>query len=317
MAGTSRMHWRVSLLASAIALMGVAGLAGSQVPTKPTKQDTTASQKRIKISKAGGEVVQEACPTMPDTDAIRADQKTLDSISAAMHERNMLDQYKADEANRLNAAKNQWMAEQARLAQEEKDREALALKRHLARGWYLGFAGGMNAPQRSTRNGYTGGYNFTVPVGFDATDNPWGFRADFTYDNMGGTKLESTTAQTVLPGKSINVFNINADLKLRLNPPGTPTRLHLYALAGVGAGKVTGGVYGQDATLRGNTLSFADAKTSFAWNAGGGLAVPWGPTELFVEARFIQVKSDLPYHSVAGIGTYTSYTPLVVGLTWF
>ena len=317
MAGTSRIHWRISLVASAIALMGVAAMADGQVPTKPAKHDTTVSQKRIKVSKAGGEVVQEACPTMPDTDAIRADQKTLDSIAAAMHERNSLDQYKADEANRLRTAKDQWMAEQARIAQEEKDREALALQRHLARGWYLGFAGGMNAPQRSTRNGYTGGYNFTVPVGYDATDNPFGIRADFTYDNMGGTRLESTTATTLLPGKSINVFNLNADLQLRLHPPGVPTRLHLYALGGVGAGKVTGGVYGQDPTNAGKTLSFSDAKTSFAWNAGGGLAVPWGPTEMFVEARFIQVKSDLPYHQVAGLGTYTSYSPIVVGFTWF
>ena len=318
MAVTSRTHWRISLLASAIALMGVAGLAEGQAPTKPAKHDSTVSQKRIKVTKAGGEVLPTPvpCPPMPDTDAIRANQKTLDSISAAMHEQNALDQLKSGEADRLRAAKDRWTIEQARLAQNAKDREALALKRHLARGWYLGLAGGMNAPQSRTRNGYTGGYNVTVPVGFDATDNPFGVRADFTFDNLGGTEFHSATMPAV-QSKSISVLTLNADLKLRLHPPGVSSRLHVYALGGVGAGKVIGGVYGQDATSGGKTLSFNDAKTSFAWNAGGGLAVPWGPTELFVESRFVQVKSDLPYRPVAGIGTYTSYTPIVVGLTWF
>jgi hypothetical protein len=64
-------------------------------------------------------------------------------------------------------------------------------------------------------------------------------------------------------------------------------------------------------------LNFSDAKTSLGWNVGAGASLEWGPTELFVETRFFQVKTDLAYHLNGGVGTYTSFTPIVVGLQFF
>lgn len=81
--------------------------------------------------------------------------------------------------------------------------------------------------------------------------------------------------------------------------------------------RVTQGVYGTAGENAGRNLSFENAKTSFGWNAGAGVSMSWGAAELFVESRFIQIKSDLAYHMNGGVGTYTSFTPIVVGLQWF
>jgi opacity protein-like surface antigen len=113
------------------------------------------------------------------------------------------------------------------------------------------------------------------------------------------------------------VWSLNTDAKLRFHPPGASTRSHLYVLGGVGAHRVTGGVYGTTSAQAGQNLTFANAGTKFGWNAGLGAALAWGGTEIFVESRFFQVKSDLAFHQNGGVGTYTSFTPIVVGLNWF
>src|SRR6476646_935648 len=105
MSGTSSIRRRATLLLSVFALVGVASLAGSQVPNKPPKDTTVkqqakpkatakkaapkVAQKHIKIQKektAGGEValpvIQPAppCEVVPppiDADAIRAEQYRL------------------------------------------------------------------------------------------------------------------------------------------------------------------------------------------------------------------------------------------------
>jgi hypothetical protein len=115
----------------------------------------------------------------------------------------------------------------------------------------------------------------------------------------------------------ITVWSLNADLKLRAHTPGAPTRSHVYALGGIGAHRVAEGVYGATGPLAGQKLNFNDAKTSLGWNVGAGASLEWGPTELFVETRFFQVKTDLAYHLNGGVGTYTSFTPIVVGLQFF
>ena len=77
------------------------------------------------------------------------------------------------------------------------------------------------------------------------------------------------------------------------------------------------GVYGTNGPNAGQDLDFGAAKTNFGWNIGAGVSMSWGPTELFIESRFFQVKSDLAYHLNGGVGTYTSFTPIVFGLQWF
>jgi opacity protein-like surface antigen len=182
---------------------------------------------------------------------------------------------------------------------------------------YIGLAGGASAPQRDLRNGYTGGWNTTVPVGWDATDLPIGLRADVSVDHMNGTRLQNQFGTTTSASGDITVWSLNTDLKLRAHAPGTPTRTNVYALGGVGVHRVTEGVYGATGPNAGQNLSFSDAKSSYGWNVGAGVSMAWGPTEIFVESRFLQIKTDLAFHINGGVGTYTSFTPIVVGLQWF
>jgi hypothetical protein len=101
-----------------------------------------------------------------------------------------------------------------------------------------------------------------------------------------------------------------------MHAPGISSRSHVHVLGGIGAHRVINGVYGVIGTRAGENLSFGDAKTNFG-NVGAGASMAWGPTELFIESRFFHVKSDLPYHMNGGVGTYTSFTPFVVGMQWF
>jgi opacity protein-like surface antigen len=337
MSGTSSIRQRATLVLGALAVMSMASLAGSQVPNKPPPKDTTvkqqakpkvaakkaapkAEQKHIKILKektSGGEVsfpiVQQAkpCDVLPppiDEDAIRNEQYRLDSIAAAMERERLTRE------SDMAVARAQWEAKRETALKEEA--AALALKRHLARGFYFGAAGGTNSPQRSTRDGYTGGYDITVPVGFDVTDLPFGVRVDFSVDHFNGTRIENEFAQLTAASGDITVWSLSTDLKLRMNAPGS-TRTHLYALGGIGAHRVTGGVYGISGPNAGTNLDFSNAGTKFGWNAGVGASFSWGPADLFVESRFFQVKTDMPYHTAGGLGTYTSFTPVVIGLQWF
>jgi opacity protein-like surface antigen len=316
----------------ALALLGASTMAVAQVPAKPTPPKDTAKQAtskpRIKISKetrvAGGEVVLQARTKVDSTtpcevvtpainplhdDSVRADQRAMDSVVALFDRDRVAKEFRARELARLDAARADSIA--------KAEAERLALQLHLARGLYIGLAAGASAPQRAIRDGYTGGWNVTLPIGFDWNDSPLGVRGDFAVDHLNGTRIHDIHEQTLAASGDITVWSMNADVKLRFHAPGTGTRTHLYLLGGGGAHRVTGGVYGTTDPRAGQDLTFSKAKTAFGWNVGGGLSTSWGPTELFIESRFFQVKSDLAFHQAGGIGTYTSFTPFVVGLQWF
>jgi len=304
---------------------------------KPVKTDTLkkarvdTSSKRIKIKKdttvrtAGGEVcLPVECVTVEpgmvpanvviDREAYaRESQRVLDSIDAA-----------ANLQREILRIENRVAAERTRaffdsIARADADRAAanLAMKRHLARGFYIGLAGGTSMPQRAIRNGYTSGWNTTVPFGWDASDSPLGVRADLAFDRLHGTELRDASYSVVSSSGDVSIWSLNVDGKLRFRAPGAPNRTHLYVLGGVGAHKVTDGIYGATGIDAGRSLGFNSAKTNFGWNVGAGMSAQWGPTELFIESRFFQVKTNMAYHMNGGVGTYASYTPIVIGLQWF
>ncbi len=307
MAGLGIMRRRAMLALSTVALFGLTTYAASQVPT---------SSQRIKISKDTGKVVTrteagevELRSSARHDDSIRAEQRTLDSTLAALSRARLLRQMQ----RRIGDLRAK--AREDSIAQEEA--RALELKLGLARGYYFGVAGGISSPQRDLRDGYTGGWNVTVPVGYDATNSPLGVRMDVSVDHLNGTRIHNMFEQTMAASGDITVWSLNTDLKLRVHAPGLGNRTHFYMLGGLGAHRVTGGVYGTTDPRAGQNISFNDAKTKLGWNAGGGLATKWGPAEVFVESRFFQVKTDLPFHLAGGVGTYTSFTPIMVGVQWF
>jgi hypothetical protein len=321
--------WVATLMAGAAILAGSTPLVGQVVPSTKKPVATDTSSKRIKIQKetSGGEVClpPKCTPSQPVIEApvrdasyeqlqwARAAQRTLDSIEAEAR----LQREIARMQNEAIALRERSRLDSIARAEAAEREAQLAMKRHLARGFYFGLAGGASMPQRNIRDGYTGGWNVTVPVGWDANDSRLGFRTDFAIDHMNGTQIQNPQLLTMAASGDITVWSLNADVKIRAHAPRSTSRTNLYALAGIGAHRVVNGVYGTLGPNAGQNLAFNDAKTNFGWNVGAGLSVAWGPTELFVESRFFQVKSDLAYHMNNGIGTYTSFTPIVVGLTWF
>ncbi len=340
-------RWRTSCAAAVVALgltlAPISQSAGQATPTKPTadtiKKAPAAPAKHIAIHK---DTIKKNTRTEPgdiclplrcgiDDDsvaravaAVRAEQydreayareaqQRLDSMEMAARVRDAVERLRARIVSEREHARLDSIARAEAAAREAE----LARARMLARGMYVGVAGGASAPQRALRNGYTGGWNTTIPVGWDASDSPLGFRADLGVDHLNGTRLEDPYAATTAASGDITIWSLNTDLKLRAHTPGTPSRSNVYALGGIGVHRVTQGVYGSAGVNAGQNLSFENAKTSFGWNVGAGVSMAWGPAELFVESRFIQVKSDLAYHMNGGVGTYTSFTPIVIGLQWF
>jgi len=334
------MSYRRGIAAIGLVLAACALVASSpdqaSAQAGPVKVDTIkkaridTSAKRIRITKdtvrtAAGEVcLAPACVT--EQPAMVTLQMALDRESYAREAQRVLDSIDAEARLRTEIARieNRAAAEKTRaffdsIARADADRNAaqLALKRHLARGFYVGLAGGTSMPQRSTRNGYTGGWNTTIPFGWDANESRLGIRGDLALDRLHGTQVRDASYSVIAASGDLSIWSFNLDGKLRLHAPGTPSRTHVYLLGGAGVHKVTDGVYGTTGADAGRSLSFDAAKTKFGWNVGAGMSAQWGPTELFIESRFFQVKADMAYHMNGGVGTYASYTPIVVGLQWF
>jgi opacity protein-like surface antigen len=326
---------RSVVLLSGIAALALASPAGGQVTTQKPKSDTVkksvaktpVSAKRIPVKKetSGGDVML-ICPIDQDSlnralAAVNAEKLAALSQAAEVERaaKRRIDAITMETANRLFEAErsNQILrAEVARGEREKADAERIALEKARLRGFYFGVAGGASMPQRNIRNGYAGGWNVTLPLGFDMTSLPLGLRVDGAIDHLNGTVVKDEARVVTASSGHLTVYSVNTDLKLRMQAPGV-TRTHLYALGGVGAHWVAGGVYGMTGTNAGDNVQLKDASAKLGWNAGAGATFSWGPAEVFVESRFFQVKSDLPYTAAGGVGTYTSFTPIVIGMQWF
>jgi opacity protein-like surface antigen len=333
--GTMRNRQMIVSIAALMAAIAIAGstpgfAAAQAVPRPKTdtlKKPANTSTKRIKIKKdsAGGEVcLPIACVSQEPSTATttmllereayaREAQRIFDSIDTETRIRSEI----ARVERRVAADRARAYSDSVISAADDRESAAVAMKRHLARGFYIGLAGGTSMPQRDIRNGYTSGWNTTIPVGWDATDSPLGVRGDFSFDRLHGTELRDASNTVMAASGDVSVWSLNVDAKLRAHAPGASSRTHVYALGGIGAHRVANGVYGTSGENAGKNLAFANAQTKFGWNVGAGISTQWPGTELFVESRFFQVRTDMAYHMNGGVGTYTSFTPIVVGLQWF
>ena len=295
----------------------------------PAKRGVDTSATRIPLQKegvrtgvAGGEVVPGPTQAMKDSleraaMLVREAQLRADSILAAA--RASSDSIAGAEQLRIAIQRMR----ELRLAQRRRadsiakaNAAAEVIRKATMRGWYVGFAGGASVPQRNIRNGYTGGWNLTLPMGWDASSSKLGFRLDAAIDHLNGTLTENTANVATAASGDITVWSVNTGMKVRAHAPGL-ARTHVYALGGVGAHWLSGGVYGTTGSKSGTNLDLGDAHPKLGWNAGLGAAIAWGSSELFIESRFFQVKTDMPFTRNGGVGTYTSFTPIVVGLQWF
>jgi opacity protein-like surface antigen len=320
-------RWMLSIAAlmAAVALVGSAPrIASSQVVPRPKPADTAARRIKIKKDSAGGEVClpgtcASQAPSVATTMLLdretyaREAQRILDSIETEARVRSAI----AGVERRVQLERIRAYTDSVARAADDREAAALTVKRHLARGFYVGLAGGTSMPQRDIRNGYTNGWNTTIPVGWDADNSPLGIRGDFSFDRLHGTELRDANNSVTAASGDISVWSLNLDAKLRVHAPGAPSRTNVYVLGGIGGHRVANGVYGAAGENAGNNLAFADAKTKFGWNVGAGVSTQWAGTEIFVESRFVQIRTDMGYHMNGGVGTYTSFTPIVIGLQWF
>jgi opacity protein-like surface antigen len=240
-------------------------------------------------------------------------QRTLDSIAAEVRIRSAVDSILRTTA----VARERARVDSSRRADAARREAAIILERSLARGVYAGVAGGTSVPQRDLRRGYVAGWNVTVPIGWDASGSPFGFRGDISVDRLSGSRARDVLATAAAPNGGVTIWSVNADAKVRLPAPGAPSRTTAYVLGGIGAHRLTKGVYGISGLDAGQSLRFGNAGTSFGWNIGGGVSMAWGSRDVFIESRFFEVRSDLGFTANGGVGPKAPFTPIVVGMQWF
>jgi hypothetical protein len=170
--------------------------------------------------------------------------------------------------------------------------------------FYWGLGGGLTAPRQQYNTIFEPGFNITGMLGWDPIGNPFGIRLDAEYDQF------SERSQFAGLAADPSIIAVNLDGKLRFPLYGVETggRANLYA---VGGGSFfyhknllwapTGtpccaGVQGQ--------ADIDSWESDFGWNLGAGIGFGFGPSDLFVEARWMAIKSN------------RAFVPIIVGITF-
>jgi hypothetical protein len=199
--------------------------------------------------------------------------------------------------------------------------------RRFGNGFYIGLGAGAAMPVGGVRNAYNTGLNVSVPFGWDAPLGPLGFQGTVAYNTFGARStfrnagdVNGSTGAVALTNVNPQIWSALADAKLRLPwmlrfTGGATTGL--YAIGGVGVHYIrnystTFGVTNpftnlNDQGAQNASVSNSGSLTRFGWNAGGGLSLGLGGTELFVESRYVRIMTS---------SERTSYVPLLVGLTF-
>ncbi len=340
------------------ATAGIAAMAAplrAQVPT-PAKPDSTrprtTSDRRIPVQKrsSGGEV---ALPT-------RAEQARLDSIARADSLRR-IEQTRTDSIERVERARQDSLAAVARarqdsleameharedsiaavekvradsisradsIAQAEQMRRAQMRSRRLGGGWYIGLAGGPNAPTGDLKTiGYTTGYQVGVPVGWQSQNKVLGARVDLGFSQFNGGSyavVPTAGSPAVLVNEDPRIYSavLNATLRFPLNQSHS-TGFYLLGGGGVynfrnfGMGSALSGYLGNDVT---NPLT-ADNKSSITkWGVDGGAGLDFGigAASLYIESRLVNVYANRNNPTAdALLGTTNDqlrWVPIVLGV---
>jgi hypothetical protein len=174
--------------------------------------------------------------------------------------------------------------------------------------FYYGTAFGVSQPISAFHDGYTTGWNLTVPVGWDFVDSPFGVRVDGSWDKL----TASTTSSRYLTDATI--WSLNGDITLRrhfepLGPGGV-----LYLLGGGGMHRIVASngatIQTTEASANGFATSFRHADTRWGVNGGAGAKLTVGQLLVFVETRYIGVSSG---NAAAGDARFF---PMIIGIAF-
>lgn len=171
-------------------------------------------------------------------------------------------------------------------------------------GFYWGLGGGLSAPRQQYNTIFEPGFNITGMLGWDPIGSPFGVRLDAEYDQF------SERSQFAGLASDPSIFAVNLDGKLRFPLYGVESggRANLYAVGGGSWFYHKNLLYAPTGTpCCGGVQGQADIDTwesDFGWNLGAGIGFGFGPSDLFVEARWMGVKSN------------RAFVPIIVGITF-
>jgi hypothetical protein len=179
----------------------------------------------------------------------------------------------------------------------------------LPNGFYFGAAGGVSAPNGALFTPNSAGPSAQVQLGWQNAKQVIGGRVDVNWTKPGEDSQFSGTQGDP------DILNFSADVKLQL-PWLTHTfgRTHRFGIYGIGGYTFT---EFKNLPMRidgpGNFIVFSQGNGSWqhqnGWNAGGGLSLEWGRSELFLESRVLAFDpSNAPQ---------SRQIPFMFGMNWY
>lgn len=164
----------------------------------------------------------------------------------------------------------------------------------LPSGMYFGLAGGVSAPNGALYNPNSAGPSFQAQLGWQGAKNLLGLRADVNYAQPGEDGRFSGTQGNP------DILNFSGDVKLQLpwftHLMGAQHRFAIYGLGGYTYTRYKSLPIRVDAVAPGGTINVIPGSDDWqgfhGWNAGGGVSLGWGRTQLFLESRVLSFNPD-------------------------
>jgi len=176
-------------------------------------------------------------------------------------------------------------------------------------GFYFGLAGGVSAPNGALFTPNSAGPSAQAQLGWQGAKQLLGIRGDVNWTKPGEDSQFSNLQADP------DVINFNADLKLNLpfltHTFGATHRFGIYGIGGYTHTMFKNLPMRVDAPNGGIAFSqgSGDWQHENGWNAGGGLSLSWGRSELFLESRVLAFDpSNAPQ---------SRQIPFMFGMNWY
>jgi len=165
---------------------------------------------------------------------------------------------------------------------------------HLPGGLYFGLGGGVSAPNGALYNPNSAGPSAQLQLGWQGAKQLLGLRADVNYAKPGEDGRYSNLQADP------EILNFSADAKLNLpffnHLFGAQHRFNLYGIGGYTHTSYKNLPIRLEGLNPDGSIIVAAGQNSWTqmngWNAGGGMSLGWGSTELFLETRVLAFNSD-------------------------
>ncbi|HEX8944678.1 MAG TPA: hypothetical protein VF785_16180 [Gemmatimonadaceae bacterium] len=179
----------------------------------------------------------------------------------------------------------------------------------LPNGFYFGLAGGVSAPNGALFTPNSAGPSAQAQLGWQGAKQLLGVRGDVNWTKPGeDSRFSGLQADP-------DIINFSADVKLQLpfltHTFGTTHRFGIYGIGGYTYTMFKNLPMRIDSPP--GTAVFSRGSGSWdhqnGWNAGGGLSLGWGRTELFIESRVLAFDpSNAPQ---------SRQIPFMFGMNWY